>query len=99
MIRNPFRDKTKEEIALKEAEDKAITSRLKNISECAKHILSSQDAIKYRRELEFVTRDMIRVMRVHADSDPVKDAYFLRTLINKLDYHYNLLESIEGDVK
>lgn len=98
-IRNFFRDKTPIEIAQKEQEKKDIALRLKEVSECAKHILSSQDAEKYRKELIDARDSLIKTMMNNTEPDPVKFSFFCKSALNRLSVYYDLLNSIEGDVK
>lgn len=99
MIRNPFRDKTAQEIMKSEQEKKDIALHLKEVSECAKHILSSQDAAKYRHELIDARDSLIKMMMNSTEPDPVKFSFFCKASLNRLSVYYDLLNSIEGDVK
>jgi hypothetical protein len=98
-MKNPFRNLDKEEIAQKEAQNKEIELRLKTLSESAKHILSSQDAIKYKKELEEATKNLINLMMNNSEPDPVKFSFFCKSCLNKLSVYYGILESIEADAK
>ena len=99
MIRNPFRDKTPQEV-MKSAQDKReIEERLKNVSECAKHILSTQDAEKYRKELIDARDSLIKTMMNSTEPDPIKFSFFCKSALNRLSVYYDLLDSIQGDAK
>jgi len=98
-INNPYRDPTPEEIAKKEADKKAIAERLKKVSESAKHILSSSDAEKYRKELTEARDSLIKTMMNSTEPDPIAFSFFCKSALNKLSVYYDLLASIEGDAR
>jgi hypothetical protein len=98
-MKNPFRNLDKEELVKIEQDKKDIELRIKTLNESAKHILSSQDAIKYRQDLEASTKDIIKLMMNNNDSDMVRFAYFCKSCLVKLAVHYDILDSIEGDTK
>jgi hypothetical protein len=82
-----------------EQEKKDIALRLKTLNESAKHILSSQDAVKYRQDLEEATKTLIKLMMSNAEPDPVKFSFFCKSCLNKLSVYYDILDNIEGDSK
>jgi molecular chaperone DnaK (HSP70) len=96
-LRNPFASKTPLEVMKSEQEKKDIALRLKEVSECAKHILSSQDAAKYRHELVEARDSLIKTMMNNAEPDPIKFSFFCKSALNRLSVYYDLLDSIEGD--
>ena len=97
-MQNPFKVLTKEEIAKQEKENKDIAEQTKIISESAQHILSSNDGIKYKKDLEESTKRIIKLMMVNTESDPVKYAFFCKACLNKLEVCYELIERVEIDV-
>jgi len=98
-IHNFFRNPTAEEIAKKEQEKRDIETRLKTLKESATHILSSQDAAKYKKDMENATRQIIGLMMTNTEPDPVKYSFFCKTCLAKLSVYYGILEEIEADAK
>ncbi len=97
--KNPFASKTPIE-AIKSAQEKReIEERLKKVSESAKHILSSQDAEKYRKELIEARDSLIKTMMNSTEPDPIKFSFFCKSALNRLSVYYDLLDSIVGDSK
>jgi len=99
MIQNPFRNLEADEIARKQKEKAEIEERVKTLNESAKHILSSQDALKYRKDLEEATHEIIRLMINNTETDPIKFYCFAKACLLKLDAHYTILESISHDAR
>lgn len=96
---NPFRNRTKEEIAKMAEEKRAIDAMLANAKESATHILSSGRGAKYVRDLENTKDALVRYLIKNVNPDPLKDAFFLRTSLAKLSGIMDLLDNMEADAR
>ncbi len=95
---NPFKIDLKE--AEKEKENKRKSDELlKECSENAKRILSSEYGAKYIKDLEETKEALIKHMIQNANPDPVKDAFATRAILNKLAVIYGILEGISSDAR
>ena len=98
-MQNPFRKPTPDEEAKIAQEKKEIEARVAKVAESARRLLYSQDAEKYRKDLEQSTKEMIKYMIANDSADPVKYAFFCRTCLTKLAAYYDILAMIEKDAE
>ena len=97
--KNPYEPLSKEEIAKREKDKKALEKKIKDIAELGAKCLAHEDFQKYRAELQVTKDEIIRLMIKNVDPDPIKDAFFLRACLNKLDALFMIEDMIQKDTR
>lgn len=96
-MNNPFRNRSKEE-ELKRAEERSkLNEQLSKAIANATHILSSEWGAKYVKDLTDTRDALIRYCIKTVNPDPVKDAFMIRAVLNKLAILYEILDNIQSD--
>jgi hypothetical protein len=96
---NPYAPLTPEKIKEKEAEKKAIESRLSAVLENAKACLDDPKFKKYRESYEEFRLKAFECLNTLASLDPIQDAYYLRSCINTILVLDLLLSGPNKDIK
>uniref|UniRef100_A0A6M3IJJ5 Uncharacterized protein n=1 Tax=viral metagenome TaxID=1070528 RepID=A0A6M3IJJ5_9ZZZZ len=96
---NPYYPKTKEDILKKENEKKAIKSQIDAVIERANLCLNDEKFKVYKEEFEEMRDNVFAMLEQPIDTDPVKDAYYLRSVINTFNVLNKLLKRPKQDLK
>jgi len=96
---NYFREPTKEEKDKKQAELKSIQDNIKRVAKLGRDCLDDAKFKKYKDEYIILREKLLSLMKTYADPDPIKDAFFLRACISKIDVFDTMIESIKKDAK
>ena len=97
--RNPYEPLSIEEIAKKTKENKELQNRIKSVAKLASECLDDPKFKKYKEEFEILRHDILNKIKEPIDSDPMKDAYYLRACINSIILLDLMLEKPKADVK
>lgn len=96
---NPYRPMTDVERQKAEKERQELKKKLDEIKGIGQKLLAHEDFKRYRQLFTEVQEDILRQMYEHADPDPVKDAFFLRAMLNQLLPFKQLISMAEADSK
>ena len=99
MQRNPYKSLTDRERVRKDLEKKHLEKKIKDIASLGKKILSTKDYIRYKKMVEDIIFEAIKMMIKNVNPDPIKDGFFLRCTLNKLDAFLMLVDLPEMDAK
>lgn len=96
---NPFRNLTQKEIDDRKKQEEEIKAKIKATTERGKRVVGSSDFQDYKKDLQKSILEILKLMVGHSNPDPIKDAFFLRTCLAKIDALMMLTEAPERDAK
>lgn len=97
--RNAYAPLSAEEILKKQQDLKATQARTKEVAKLASECLADPKFKKYVEEFEKFRKEVFEKLRYPIDSDPIKDAHYLRACINTILILDMLLENVKKDAK
>ena len=97
--RNPFEADSPEELLKKQKALKDIQVKTKEIAKLASECLADPKFKKYAEEFEKFRNEVFEKLQYPIDSDPIKDAHYLRACINTVLVLNMLLDKPKADVK
>lgn len=96
---NPYEPIPAERVLEIENEKKSIAAKQKNVIELAAECLADPKFMKYADEFKGLRRQVFDMLRNPIDSDPIKDAHYLRACLNTLFVLDILIEGPQKDTK
>jgi hypothetical protein len=83
-----------------EDKQKEINAKIESVAEVAARCLEFDEFKKYKEMYEVLERETLRYLEEYpANVDPIKDAYQLRAVLNKLGVLKMLLRKVEKDAR
>lgn len=96
---NPYEDLSPERQLEIENEKKAIETKQLNVAKLAAECLADPKFMKYADEFKGLRKQVFEKLREPMDSDPIKDAHYLRGCINTILVLDILIEGPQKDLK
>jgi len=94
-----FKAPTKEETEKRDRDLRALEAQTKRVAQLGAECLSDTKFKKYLAEVSALRDRYISAMKEFANPDPVKDAFFLRTCLSKIDVFDMLLDLVKKDIR
>lgn len=83
----------------KKEDTKKIDKQIAELTDMARKILDMPEMVRYREKLNKTYRAVLKLIDEKVNDDPVKDAFFMRVTLAKVNTLANILGDIEDDVK
>ena len=96
---NRFRNKTKDEIKQEALEQAALAKKIATVVDDAHACLNSTVFAKYKESVKEAREGLIKLMKMNAEPDPVKFAFFCKACLSKIDAFDMMIEEVEKDGK
>lgn len=98
-MRSPYRVETAEEKASKAKKVEVLVRQTVQLIDKANDIVNSTNFIKYKKEYERITFDLLDMIIKTKYADPVEDAHFLRMTLSRIEAARMVIKSVEMDSK
>ena len=69
------------------------------VADNAKKLVQSESFVRYKKMYQRLEDNMIKAMASTQLDDPIKDAFFLRSLVDKVSILKMLVDNVEKDAK